>query len=252
MQVAVRRDRRATAARQPSRAVDIINPMSAATLRENFLEIFSPLFPRAEWPAPRLERILDSILFREIEAGATIQREGQTCIGAPFVMRGSIRVYKTAESGREITLYRIEKGQSCILGSSCGAGIEAFPAAVVAERGTSAAFIPNATVRTLLADGQAFRDFVLSQFAQRMAEVIELVEEVAFRRVDERLSRWLSEASAASSDRRVAATHQALADHLGTSREVVSRILKDWELRGLLSIARGGILLKEGFEKLPK
>jgi CRP/FNR family transcriptional regulator len=225
--------------------------MSTASLREDFIDVFSALFPRAEWPAPKLERVLDSILFRKLEAGATILREGQACASAPFVMRGSIRVFKTAESGREITLYRIEKGQSCILGSSCGSGIAAFPAAVVAETATSAAFIPSATIRSLLAEGPAFRDFVLAQFSRRMAEVIELVEEVAFRRVDERLGCWLSEASAASPDGRIAATHQAIADHLGTSREVVSRILKDWEQRGLLSISRGAILLKEGFEKLP-
>jgi len=225
--------------------------MSSASLRESFLRTFSALFPRAEWPAPKLENILASIQFRELEAGATVLREGQACASAPFVMAGSIRVFKTAESGREITLYRIEKGQSCILGSSCGAGIAAFPAAVVVETASSAAFIPSVTIRELLAEGPAFREFVLAQFSRRMAEVIELVEEVAFRRVDERLGRWLSEASAASPAGRVAATHQSLADHLGTSREVVSRILKDWEQRGLLSISRGAILLKKVFEKLP-
>lgn len=214
--------------------------------RERFLEVFGGIFPGGEWTAPDLEQVLGSLHFRELEAGATILREGQTCVGAPFVMEGVIRVYKTAESGREITLYRIERGQSCILSSSCGAGIEHFPAAVVAERPTSAAFMPTATVRSLLAERQSFRDFVFAQYSRRMSEVIELVEEVAFRRVDERLRLWLAESAASG---RVSATHQEMADHLGTSREVVSRILKDWEERGLLEMARGEIILLAAFER---
>lgn len=215
-----------------------------------FLEVFGQLFPPAEWPERRLEEILASILFRELAAGAVVLREGQSCVSAPFVMRGSIRVFKTAESGREITLYRIGKGQSCILGSSCGSGIAAFPAAVVAERPTSAAFIPSATIRRLMAEGAAFREFVLAQYSSRMADIIELVEEVAFRRVDERLARRLLESGYSAPDGRVEATHQALADALGSSREVVSRILKDWEERGLVSLSRGSILLEPGFDEL--
>ncbi len=218
--------------------------------RELFIGVFGALFPREEWPAPALGRILDTLRYRGLEAGATILREGQSCSSAPFVIEGCIRVYKTAESGREITLYRIERGQSCLLSASCGSGIPSFPATVVAETECMAAFMPSETVKRLLAEGPAFREFVFSQYSRRMAEVIELVEEVAFRRVDERLRQWLAE-SAGAGGGKVAATHQGLADHLGTSREVVSRILKDWEQRGLLEISRGWITLRPGFGREP-
>jgi CRP/FNR family transcriptional regulator, anaerobic regulatory protein len=228
--------------------------MVATDARERFLEVFGSLFPKSEWPPVKLEPVLASITFRELEAGTTILREGQVCGSVPFVLEGSIRVFKAAESGREISLYRIERGQSCILSSACGSGISSFPANVVVEKSAIAAFLPADIVRRLLAEGAAFRDYVLDQYSSRMAGVMELVEEVAFRHVDERLRQWLAERAGnppgGSAARRVAATHQEIADQLGSSREVVSRILKDWEQRGALELSRGGILLLPGFEDL--
>ena len=216
-------------------------------MRELFLETFGALFPRGEWGQAELEAILSSLSYRELEAGTAILREGQVCASLPFVLAGGIRVYKTAESGREITLYRIEAGQTCILSAGCGSGRLSFPATAMAEEATSAAFMPGETVKRLLAKGQAFRDFVLGQYSRRMAEVMELVEEVAFSRVDERLAQRLVERSQGGL---VVATHQELADHVGTSREVVSRILKDWEQRKALEISRGSLRILPDFERI--
>jgi CRP/FNR family transcriptional regulator len=227
-----------------------------------FLELFGFLFPDGESAEARRRAILDRLAFRELAAGTVVLREGETCAGAPFVTDGAIRVFKRAESGREITLYRVEAGQSCVLSVSCGRGLAAFPAAAVAETAVSAAFMPADLVRTLLASSETFRNFALDQYAARMAGVMELVEEVAFRRVDERLRQWLEQAAAAPEAaaagsaaaagrrRRVLATHQELADHVGTSREVVSRILKDWEQRGGIELVRGAVLLKPGFGRI--
>ena len=218
--------------------------------RSRFLGFFSELFPPGEWPPRKLEPLLDTLRFRDMAAGATILREGQVCSSVPFVLRGAIRVFKTAESGREISLYRIEAGQTCILSTGCGAGIAGFPASVVAERDTEAAFMPTASVKRLLDEGPAFRAFVLGQYSRRMAEVIELVEEIAFRRVDERLAQVLAERGRSNPERRIELTHQGLADQVGTSREVVSRILKDWEERGALEISRGSVMLLQPFDLL--
>ncbi|HWP68794.1 MAG TPA: Crp/Fnr family transcriptional regulator, partial [Rectinemataceae bacterium] len=115
---------------------------------------------------------------------------------------------------------------------------------------STAAFMPNETVRTLYAENVGFRDFILNQYSRRMVEVIELIEEVAFKHVDERLYHWLAELGSASPSGLIAATHQELADHMGTSREVISRILKDWEQRGFVEIARGSLRVLPSFEKL--
>ncbi len=223
-------------------------PLSQAERMKRFDDAFGGLFPEAEWPKPKWRAVADRLQFREMAGGEIIMREGQTCGSVPFVVAGSIRVFKTAESGREITLYRIEAGETCILSSGCGKSLRSFPATVAAERDTVAAFLPVETVRVLLAEGTSFRDYVLDQYSSRILAVMELVEEVAFRHVDERLRQWLSEAAAQASGRRVLATHQGMADHLGTSREVVSRILKDWEQRGLLELGRGSIALKPAFD----
>jgi CRP/FNR family transcriptional regulator len=217
---------------------------------DRFLKVFGFLFPSGEWPVAKQRLALESLHFREMESGTTILREGQVCSNVPFVIEGAIRVFKTAESGREITLYRIEAGQSCILSTGCGRGLAFFPATVMTERATSAAFMPNDMVRKLFAEGASFRDFVLEQYSSRMAEVMELVEEIAFRRVDERLAQWLQNQCSATPSGLVVATHQELADHVGTSREVVSRVLKDWEQRKALEISRGSLKLLPGFEKL--
>ena len=225
-----------------------------ADLEDRFLSVFGELFPQGEWSPAELELLLGSLQYRDLEEGTTILREGQACASLPFVLDGGIRVFKTAESGREITLYRIESGQSCILSTGCGAGIVFFPATAVAEKATIAVFMPSATVKRMLAKGPAFRDYILEQYSRRMAEVMELVEEVAFRRVDERLAQWLIEHSATGTAVEgagiVVATHQELADHVGTSREVVSRILKDWEQRKALEISRGSLRLLPGFSRL--
>jgi CRP/FNR family transcriptional regulator len=224
-----------------------MNPRDAAA-REDFLSVFGQLLPRDEWPALKLEAVLAAVQYRTLEEGTAILREGQVCSAIPFVLDGSIRVYKTSEGGREITLYRIERGQSCILSLGCGKGIDAFPATVVAEQRSSAAFIPSETVKRLFAEGPSFRDFVREQYTRRIVDVIELVEEIAFRKVDERLIQTLAGLRSASG--LVSSTHQELADHVGTSREVVSRILKDLEQRGTLELSRGSVRLLPAFERL--
>jgi CRP/FNR family transcriptional regulator len=232
--------------------------MASSSPDKRFLATFAALFPEREWPEAKLAMLVSRIGFRELAAGQVLLREGQSCASVPFVIEGSIRLFKRAESGREITLYRIGPGESCILSAGCGASLDSFPASAVAEEPTVAAFLPAETVRRLLAESEAFRAFVLEQYSRRMVEVMELVEEVAFRRVDERLAQWLLERGAPGNGQgraggsfaAVAATQQELADHVGTSREVVSRILKDWEERGLVELSRGSTKPLPGFENL--
>jgi CRP/FNR family transcriptional regulator len=217
---------------------------------KQFKRIFGAQFFGDERPALENRLILATVQYRTLEEGTILLREGDSCDAVPFVMSGSIRVFKAAESGREITLYRIQAAQSCILSSGCASAITSFPATAVVETATAAAFMPAPTVRRMFEMSAAFRGFVLSQYAQRMAGIIELVEEVAFRHVDQRLKEWLAGRCRMAGADRLAVTHQELADHIGTSREVISRILKDWELRGGLELSRGEIRLLPSFSSL--
>jgi CRP/FNR family transcriptional regulator, anaerobic regulatory protein len=220
------------------------------SLEKLFFRDFGYLFPGHESARSEFRPFLGDIRFRELEQGGILLREGDTCKAVPFVMRGCIRVFKTADTGREITLYRIQKKQSCVLSSGCISGAAPFPATAMVEMPTAAAFLPALAVRRLFEINPAFRDFVFVQYSQRLSDIIELVEEVAFRHVDQRLKEWISARRASAGLNRIKTTHQEIADHIGTSREVISRILKDWEQRGAVELSRGEILLLEPFDSL--
>jgi len=209
------------------------------------MHAFGKLFSPSDSSLNQNETITSLFSFKMLDSGTILLEDGDVCTMLPFVIDGSIRVFRVSTEGREITLYRIEPGQSCILSSGCAISSTSkhFPATAVVETTCTVALLPIEAVRKLFASSQNFRNFVLEQYANRMADIIELVEEVAFRHVDERLRDWLAKHHAPS----IVATHQDLADHVGTSREVVSRILKDWEQRGWLKLSRGKINLLPAF-----
>jgi len=179
-----------------------------------------------------------------IPAGTQIYNEGDACNGIAFVLSGDIRVYKIGPTGREITLYEIGPGETCILNASCILSGKSYPAHAAAVEDTNLLLVPSADFRRLI-DGHALmREFVFTLLSQRLSGVMELVEEVAFGRMDERLMEYLIERSA---DGKIETTHQRIANDLGTSREVVSRLLKDFERGGNIRLARNEIrLLQEG------
>lgn len=180
---------------------------------------------------------------RHLSSGQFICMEGDACGVLPLVLSGSARVYKSGETGRELTLYRIERGESCILTVSCIVGDRPFPAFAVAETDVVALLIPAATFRRWVLTEETWRGYAFDLLARRLSDVIETVEEVAFRRLDERVAaHLLGQASiGAGEDLYVETTHEAVATELGSSREVVSRVLKEFEREGLVVLARGVI-----------
>ncbi len=178
-----------------------------------------------------------------LPAGITLFRDGDACTNYLLVLDGSVRVQKTSSNGREITLYRVGDGQTCILTTSCLLAGEHYPAEGVTETEVRAIALPGALFQALLAGSTGFRQFVFAVYARRIADLITLVEEVAFERMDLRLAARLRDG--ADRDGMVNATHQELATELGTAREVVSRLLKDFEHRGLVALHRGRIELQD-------
>ena len=167
-----------------------------------------------------------------VPAGTVLFDERQPCQGFPFVLAGVIRVLKTAANGRELPLYRVLPGESCIITSSCLLGHADYNARGVAEIDTSLVLMPRRLFDDLLAQ-PPFRDFVFHLFSERMAELMTLVEEVAFRKLDQRLAGLLL-----GRGKVVHVTHQQLADELGSVREMVSRLLKGFAEQGLVRLSR--------------
>lgn len=191
------------------------------------------------------KRFLQSASMARLEPGQFICHQGAECAHLALVLSGTARVYKLGENGREITLYRIGRGESCILTASCILSQLPFPAVAVCEETVEAAVIPAGLIRQWLAESALWRDYVFGLVAHRMADIISLVEEVVFRRMDQRIADYLVQHSS-DDKQRIEITHQLMASDLGTSREVVSRILKDFESRGLIRVARGSVEIMEG------
>lgn len=176
-----------------------------------------------------------------LNQGAAICQEGMQCSHLALVLSGYARVFKLGETGREITLYRIARGQSCILTASCIISSSPFPAFAVCEADLEAVVIPTADVQRWLNDSALWRSYLFGLISDRLSEVIAIVEEVAFKRVDRRIAGFLLTRAETTNGSLVKATHQEIASDLGTSREVVSRILKDLEGQACISISRGAI-----------
>jgi CRP/FNR family transcriptional regulator len=166
--------------------------------------------------------------------------EGDACSAIAFLFDGQIRVYKSGESGREITLYEIGRGETCILNASCILGNNAYPANAVTTAPVDVLLVPAHEFSRILKGHEALRSFVFSLLSSRLTEVMELVDEVAFGRMDERLMDYLIEKSA---DGVLCATHQKIANDLGSSREVISRLLKELERQEKVALSRNSITL---------
>lgn len=176
-----------------------------------------------------------------LPAGTRAFAIGAACEHYLLLARGRVRVQMLAESGREIVLYRVSGGETCVLTTSCLISGEAYAAEAIAETEVEAFLLRRATFDGLMAEEPAFRDFVLQSWASRLADLLLLVEEVAFRRVDARLAHCLLQRVDETGV--VALTHQELAVELGTAREVVSRQIKEFERRGWLQAERGSVRL---------
>lgn len=165
---------------------------------------------------------------------------GDPCRNYLVVTEGCVRVQVLSPGGREVVLYRVTDGQSCVITTSCLISSEAYPAEGVAEQETSALVIPRSAFNQALGCSEAFRHFVFTGQGQRLSDLIQRVEDVAFGRVDARLAKHLLD-RCVSGGGSVNVTHQQLASELGTAREVISRQLKVFERSGWIAVHRGAV-----------
>jgi CRP/FNR family transcriptional regulator len=187
-----------------------------------------------------VNNLLASASRHNVPAGKQMYSEGDDCSAIAFVLSGEIRVFKTGQTGREITLYEIGPGETCILNASCILSGRSYPANAVVLTDVDVLLVPSAAFRRLVDEHEQMRDFVFTLLSRRLSDVMELVEEVAFGRMDERLMEYLIEKS---EDGKLETTHQKIAGDLGTSREVVSRLLKDLERKQTVRLSRNSITL---------
>ncbi len=196
-----------------------------------------PILQRAD---PQLARVFaEAAWLARIPAGHAVFAEGDQVDAIALLISGVVRVYKVGDNGRAITLYRFGLGESCILTANAILSRQSFPAIATVEQEAEAVMLPADTFRQWVRQHDLWRAFVFDLLSQRLVSVMVLVDEVAFQRLDTRVAVLLLERSERHNP--IAITHQAIADELGSSREVISRLLEDFTARGLISAARGSI-----------
>lgn len=206
-------------------------------MRELLLRRF-PVF--AGLPAARLDEVLKQSQVLRVPAGGVLFDAGQPCRGFPLVLEGSVRVSKGSPGGREILLYRVDPGQSCILSGGCLLGHSDYSARGVAEHDVTLLSLPPELFQKLMVEHEPFRRMVFAMYGERLAEVMELVDEVAFRRLDQRLAQLLVHRGPV-----LEVTQQKLADELGSVREIVSRLLRSFESRGWVALERERVTVRD-------
>lgn len=192
------------------------------------------LWPRAQQVYPALQGIADdgSLMALDVPAGTVLFTEQQPCIGFPLVVEGEVGVSRMSEDGRSLELYRIGPGELCLVSGACLFGGRQLTARGVALRPTSLLIAPAPTFQAWLGEPR-FREYVFGLFNERLADLVALVDAVAFHRLDQRLA-----AALLGRGQVLNVTHQELAATLGTVREMVSRLLQRFEQRGWVALSR--------------
>jgi CRP/FNR family transcriptional regulator len=201
-------------------------------------------FPALERLEPGMRRLAeDQSQVIHVPKDTVIFGPGKTPENLLLVLDGTVRVEQVSEAGREIVLYRVHPGESCVLTTACLLAHEDYSAEGVAETAVEAVAIPRAVFDQLLAESKVFREFVFSAYSRRITEMFLVIEEIAFQRMDIRLAQKLLELGRRTGA--VLGTHQQLAAELGTAREVISRQLAEFQRRGWVELTRGKVALAD-------
>lgn len=208
-------------------------------MTERWIDRFPSL---ADLTSSHLSRLEAESRLAELPEGARVFGPGQAPSSFLLLLRGSIRVQQVSKSGREILLYRVSSGESCALTTACLLGDENYRAEGVTETACEAIAIPRALFEELIAASSAFRRFVFKAFGDRIADLCQVIDDIAFSRLDLRLAQKLLELKNEKGE--VVATHQQLSVELGTAREVVTRQLHEFQRRGWLKSGRGLISIQ--------
>ena len=204
---------------------------------EKYLEIF-PYFRNAS--SPVVKKILSKGQYKTVPPRMILQMEGQHCNSIGFMLSGEKRVFKTSESGKEITISGIEPGEFCIINAACILAETLYPANIVTLNSVEMLTLSAQDFRDMIAEYDELRSFTFRLISQNFSIIMELIEEIVFRRMDERLLEYLIEKS---ENNILKTTHQRIANDLGTAREVITRLLGDFEKKGLVRLSKSLIQL---------
>ena len=205
------------------------------------LEDFFPFWQglSEEWKA----RLTEAAVYRKIEKGTVVHSGSADCLGLLLVCSGQLRAYIISEEGREITIYRLFERDICLFSASCMMRNIQFDITIEAEKDTEAWVIPPKLYRKLTEESAAAANYTNEVMGSRFSEVMWLMEQIMWNRFDRRLASFLLEESALEGSDSLLITHEKIANHLGSAREVVTRMLRYFQREGLVELSRGPICI---------
>ena len=203
----------------------------------NRIALLLPILQQAD--AAFAREFQQAAFFARIPAGHDVFLEGDRVEAIALLISGVVRVYKIGETGREITLYRFGNGSSCILTANAILSQKTFPAVATVEQEAEAVMIPADVFRDWVKRHDLWREFIFDLLSQRLFTVMAIIDEVAFRRMDRRVASLLLSQARKQNPLRI--THQEIASELGSSREVISRLLEDFVSDGSIRSGRGTV-----------
>jgi len=216
-------------------------PMEENMISSGQIRKLDDLFPvLRQIPESDRKIIFSAGSVADLPDGQMLMKQNQQCQFIPMVMSGKLRIFKLSENGREMTLYRIGPGETCLISIACQIKGEDFPAMAQVEGKTQLFMLPSFICHDILSSSLAWKDFIITSIYAHLTDVMETLEAVAFDRTDHRLVLWLLDKTNEKKDT-ILCTHEEIAVELGTAREVVSRLLAELKNKGVVSLGRGKI-----------
>ncbi len=198
-------------------------------------------FPRLE-PA-LIEEMEKNGMIKSFKAGEILIRPGQYIKSTVLIIDGIVKIYRQDEEGAEFLMYYLQPGEACAISIICASKAETSEISAVAQEDTTALMIPIGFMDVWMSKYKSWYYFVLETYRNRFEELLQVIDNVAFRNMDERLFFYLKRYAAAKNSRTITLSHQQIADELNSSREVISRLLKKMEQRGMVQLHRNYIEL---------
>ena len=195
--------------------------------------------------AAQLSLLTDMVTERTIQKGETVHNGAVSCTGVLLIRSGRLRSYILSEDGREVTLYRLFDRDMCLLSASCMLRSIAFEIVVEAEEETDLWVIPPETYRAIMEESAPLANYTNEIMASHFSDVMWLVEQILWKSLDKRLAEFLLEEQAICGDTTLKITHEIIGNHLGTAREVITRMLRYFQSEGLVKLTRGTVELTD-------
>ena len=213
---------------------------------ENYFPIWNQL------TADQKNRIQKELITRKVEKGTIIHNGSMDCTGLLLVKSGQLRAYILSDEGREITIYRLFDRDMCLFSASCMMRSIQFEITIETEKDTELWIIPTEIYKSIMEESAPVANYTNELMATRFSDVMWLIEQIMWKNLDKRVASFLLEESSIEESDKLTLTHEAIANHLGTHREVITRMLRYFQSEGMVKLSRGTVMIldKEKLEHL--